>query len=116
MKCPREYKKAKTEDGLNVFIMGLVEPKKVYTGKELENWPHWMEATPVTKAFHNGWKAGIEVGLYLSTRNLVSIGIMIKSKGSYAGLEGFDNIKHRDAIKNHYCADNDILLIRIPYS
>ena len=73
-KRPREYKKAKTEDELDAVIMGFVEPENVYTGKELENWPYWMGDTPVTKAFHHGWKAGIEVGLYLSTGSLVSIG------------------------------------------
>lgn len=32
------------------------------------------------------------------------------------GNEGFEKIKIRDAIKNKYCEDNRIKLIRIPYT
>lgn len=39
-----------------------------------------------------------------------------KAKGSYAELEGIENIKYRDSIKNHYCANHDLTLIRIPYT
>lgn len=73
-KRPRGYKKAKTEDELDAVIMGFVEPERTYTGKELDSWLYWENDTPVTKAYHNGWKAGIEVGLYLSDGQLVSIG------------------------------------------
>lgn len=36
-------------------------------------------------------------------------------KGTYAELEGLDNIKYRDQIKNDYCVDNNIKLIRISF-
>lgn len=75
-KRPREYKKAKTEDEVDAVIMGFVEPEKVYTGKELETWGYWDGDVPITKAYYNNWKAGIEVGLYLSTGDLLSIGVV----------------------------------------
>ncbi len=33
----------------------------------------------------------------------------------FGGEEEFLRIKERDGIKNQYCKDNDITLIRIPY-
>lgn len=82
--CDKEFvtrirRVKKIENELNTFIMGLVESKKVYTGKELENWSRWMGDASITKAFHNGWKTGVEVELYLSIGSFVSIGTVIKS-------------------------------------
>lgn len=37
-------------------------------------------------------------------------------KGSYADLEGLENIEHRDWIKTTYCQDNNIGLVRINHS
>ena len=37
-------------------------------------------------------------------------------KNTYADLEGFKNIQYRDYIKNQYCVNNKIKLIRIPYT
>ena len=34
----------------------------------------------------------------------------------FGGLEGFVNIKIRDTIKNEYCKNNNITLVRIPYN
>lgn len=36
-------------------------------------------------------------------------------KGSWGELESLQEIQHRDNIKNQYCKDNNIKLIRIPY-
>lgn len=37
-------------------------------------------------------------------------------EGTYAELEGFDKIKYRDQIKNDYCVERGIKLIRIPFN
>ena len=39
-----------------------------------------------------------------------------QENGSFAELEGLDNIQYRDAIKSQYCVDNHVCLIRIPYT
>lgn len=39
-----------------------------------------------------------------------------EENGSFAELEGLDNIQYRDAIKSQYCVNNHICLIRIPFT
>ena len=38
------------------------------------------------------------------------------ANGSFAELEGLDNIQYRDRIKSDYCVNHNITLIRIPYT
>lgn len=48
---------------LEVKVIGTLEPKKHYEGKELDTWPYFIEENnnkiPVTKPYYNGWKNGI---------------------------------------------------------
>lgn len=46
-KRPTYNRKIKTETTFDVFITGFVEPEKEYTGKEIENWPYWIERTEI---------------------------------------------------------------------
>lgn len=39
-----------------------------------------------------------------------------QENGSFAELEGLDNIQYRDFIKSQYCVNNHICLIRIPFT
>lgn len=63
-KRPTYNVKAKTEDTVDAIITGFVAPERVYTGKELDSWGYWEGDTPVTKAYANGWVAGIEIGAW----------------------------------------------------
>ena len=62
-----KYKSVKTAD---LVIMGLVEPKKDYTGKfsveELKErgWEYWENDIPVSKTYAKGWVAGLRLGAY----------------------------------------------------
>ena len=38
-----------------------------------------------------------------------------RSPVMYGGKDELDIVKKRDSIKNKYCRDNNIILIRIPY-
>lgn len=42
--------------------------------------------------------------------------MFIKIIDHFGGLEGFINTKIRDTIKNEYCKNNNINLVRIPYN
>lgn len=72
-KRPTFNKKVKTETTFDVFVVGFVEPEKEYTGKEIETWSYWIEGIPVTKAYYNGWKAGIKVAVQNGDK-IVSVG------------------------------------------
>ena len=63
-KRPTYNVKAKTEDTVDAIITGFVAPERVYTGKELDSWGYWEGDIPVTKAYANGWIAGIEIGAW----------------------------------------------------
>lgn len=62
-----KYKSVKTAD---LVIIGLVAPKKDYTGKfsveELKErgWEYWENDTPVSKTYAKGWVAGLRLGAY----------------------------------------------------
>lgn len=42
-------------------VVGTVDPKREYTGKELDGWQYYDNGEPVTKKYYNGWKAGVAV-------------------------------------------------------
>ncbi len=73
-KRPPDNFKVKTEETFDCIINGFIEPEKEYTGKEIETWKYWQNDIPVTKAYYNGWKAGIEVAAYNDKGDLVNIG------------------------------------------
>lgn len=72
-KRPTYNKKIKTETTFDVFITGFVEPEKEYTGKEIETWPYWIDGQAVTKAYYNGWKAGIKVGAWDEADDIAAV-------------------------------------------
>ena len=73
-KRPTYNFKAKTEVTFDAVILDFIEPEKLYSGKEIENWDYWVGDTPVTKAYYNGWKAGIVVGAFTEEGELIPIG------------------------------------------
>lgn len=90
-KRPKTVFKIKTEETFDAVIMGFVDPEKYYTGKDADNWPYVEDLNgklyhledgvriktptrPVTKAYYNGWKAGINVGAFDNDGVLHSVG------------------------------------------
>lgn len=77
-------------DNLDFVIIDVLDPEEVYTGKEIETWPYWINQYgrrqlrvnipdeelkyPITKAYYFGWKNAFEVGAYDSDGKLVSTG------------------------------------------
>ena len=89
-------------DSLDLVCIGLEEPTRTYTGKEIVTWPYWIEKKyrddngtwhwadaerncyeewvkdsssyePVTKPWLRGWKNAITLGIYKDGR-LISVG------------------------------------------
>jgi len=102
-KRPGTYLKAKQVDYTDVVIMDLMDPTKVYEGKELEKWVYWEDEggtkhignyygqegmTPITKPYYYGWKNAIKIGLYedgeLKPIGTVSSGLTDELKASFA--------------------------------
>lgn len=54
-----KLKKATQE--LELPVVGLVEPKKEYAGKDIDSWTFYEDGIPVTKKYYNNWKAGVVV-------------------------------------------------------
>jgi ATP-dependent DNA ligase len=54
-----KLKKATQE--MELPIVGLLNPEKFYTGKELANWEYFVDGIAVTKYYYKGWVAGIKV-------------------------------------------------------
>ena len=54
--------KASMED--DVVIIGFNEATKKYTGKDLANWPYWIDGEPVTSNYYNGLIGSIQIGQY----------------------------------------------------
>ncbi len=61
----KSIKLKKATQELELPVVGLVEPKKDYNGKEIDEWEYWIEEDgiriPVTKKYYNNWKAGVVV-------------------------------------------------------
>ena len=70
-KRPTYNVKAKTEDTVDAIITGFVAPERVYAGKELDSWGYWEGDIPVTKAYANGWIAGIEIGAWDNNGHII---------------------------------------------
>lgn len=66
-----QWMKIKQQDDADLVIIGFEPPKKVYTGKDVNNWPYWEEdeqgdQIPVTKFHHMGWIGSIVFGAYVN--------------------------------------------------
>ena len=66
--------KYKAEDTDDVIIMGFDDPERVYTGKDVENWPYWEGDVPVTKHYHKGQIGSVVFGKYDGRGELVYLG------------------------------------------
>lgn len=66
--------KIKQEMVDDVIVLGFKSPKKLYTGKNLEEWTFWVDELPVTEAYFHGWVGAIEIGKYDEKGDLVPLG------------------------------------------
>lgn len=68
--------KVKREDEEDVVIVGFEPATKLYTGKDLDNWPFWSEeGLPLTRYYARGWIGAIIFGKYdPETKLLVPLG------------------------------------------
>lgn len=84
--------KKELQDTIDCFVMGAIIPTKIYTGKDVENWPYWYNeqnsqkildsdyykenhktmyelyvdgapVVPVTKPWFNGWAGSLRLGV-----------------------------------------------------
>lgn len=84
--------KKELQDTIDCFILGAIIPTKIYTGKDVENWPYWYNeqnsqkildsdyykenhktmyelyvdgapVVPVTKPWFNGWAGSLRLGV-----------------------------------------------------
>ena len=46
---------------IDMKVINVIEPNKLYEGTELENWQYFIDGVAVTKPFYNGWKNGVIV-------------------------------------------------------
>lgn len=66
--------KVKQVDFADVVCMGFDDATKEYTGKEIDNWPYWIDGEAVTKGYYYGWKTSMRVGAYDDNGVLKEIG------------------------------------------
>jgi ATP-dependent DNA ligase len=65
--------KVKRELGdLEAKVIAVIEPTKKYEGIDLQNWPHWEDDIPVTRAYYFGRKVGVVVQYQNKTINISS--------------------------------------------
>lgn len=65
-----QWMKIKQEDDTDLVIMGFEAPKRIYEGKNLENWPYWEDdpvqgKVPVTEFHYKGWIGSVILGAYV---------------------------------------------------
>lgn len=56
--------KVKQELEDDVVLMGSYPPTKIYTGKEIENWPYWEEGEPVTEYHYKRLLGSLRIGKF----------------------------------------------------
>ena len=85
--------KIKKMDDADVFVIGVCDATKEYTGKEIETWEYWETPeglkegqyylssceypsyyNPVTKGYYYGWKTAIRIGVYDENGKIIEIG------------------------------------------
>ena len=85
--------KKELQDTIDCIIIGVNEPSRIYSGKELEAWPYWFNeitservndqlyksyvdgapVIPVTKGWFNEWAGSLKLGVYKDGK-IVQIG------------------------------------------
>ena len=60
-------------DNLDFICIGLEDPVREYTGKEIETWPYWEDDIAVTKPYYYHWKNAMRVGVY-KNNEIIEIG------------------------------------------
>lgn len=105
-KRPQSNYKIKSVDTVDVVCMGALDPTKEYAGKDLESWEYWGSETgekalgfyygksgysPVTKAYYNGWKTAIRIGLYDADGALSEIGTVASGLTDWMRADLADN-------------------------
>ncbi len=74
-KRPMTNRKVKEHrDNIDLVVMDCLDPEKIYTGTNLENWPYWDGDVPVTKPYYNGWKNALRVGAFDDNGKLIEVG------------------------------------------
>lgn len=84
------FKVKEQVDSIDLVISALLDPEKIYTGKEMDTWPYWETVSgqlclkkevdvdklkvPVTKAYFNGWKNALELSAYDNNGQLIKVG------------------------------------------
>lgn len=68
--------KLKQEMEDDVIVIGLMPATKEYTGKNVEDWPYWIDGIPVTENYYKGNIGSIQVGKYDANGNLVPLGTL----------------------------------------
>lgn len=66
-----KVKKILTDD---VVIIGSEPPERLYTGKDIDNWPYWEGDDPVTRFWYLGLIGSIKFGQYDSSGALIPLG------------------------------------------
>lgn len=112
--------KIKKELGeLTLPVIGLLEPKRAYEGREADTWQYKVDGELVTKYFFNNWVAGVEVDYKGNTVGVVS-GITDADAEWLATEEAKEMIKAGDlkaditAMEEFRNTDNDKLSLRHP--
>ena len=97
------FKIKESIDTIDLVITNLLDPEMMYTGKDVEHWPYWVEYNPenpeefwkipvanikasyiaynhlpesyipVTKAYYLGWKNAFELSAYDNNGTLVPV-------------------------------------------
>ena len=113
------FKMKESLDTIDLICIGLEDPVRMYTGKEIETWQYWIERgeqdqngafqwyplygyhykdyeqnphiyQPVTKPWYNGWKNAMTLGVY-KDGELVEVGRV---------ASGFTDIMRQDMAEN----------------
>lgn len=52
----------KSTEEIELQVVGIIDPVREYTGKELDTWQYFdIDGTPITKYYYLGWKTGVIV-------------------------------------------------------
>lgn len=116
-KRPTYNVKAKTEDTVDAVITGFVAPERVYTGKELDSWGYWEGDTPVTKAYANGWVAGIEIGAWDNNGHIIPFANVTSGMTDFLRDDmAVNSIKYLGKVVEVQCMskDKDAMSLRHP--
>lgn len=61
-------------DSIDLIVTEVLPPEKVYTGKEVADWPYWDGDIPVTKPWYYGWNNALRLGAYNDKGEIVNVG------------------------------------------